>query len=76
MKDPLTRAEHFNLLLNFKKQYKEIYQKALASGAVSEENLPEHNHTLARCILMITAEKFEPLTSTGQKMLRNLQHFV
>jgi len=76
LKDPLTRVEHWKFLQNFKKRYKENYQKALASGAVSEEDLPEHDHTLARCVLMITAGQFEPLAPSGKKMLKNLEHFV
>ncbi|MBA7682675.1 hypothetical protein ES703_91027 [subsurface metagenome] len=76
MKDPLTREEHWKFHQNFMNRYRENYQKALDSGAVSEEDLPEHDHTLARCIFIITAEDFTPLSPSGKEMLKNLEKFV
>lgn len=74
MRDPLTDEEHDIFFENFKRVYDETYQKALNSGAV--EDLQKHDHTLARCILQIAAEKFEPLNRNGKEMLRNLRKFV
>jgi len=52
------------------------YDEALHSGALSQEDLPKDNHTLARCILIITAKSFEPISDRGKEMLENLSNFV
>jgi len=74
MKDPLSPAELETFLQNVRKTFIDLYQKALMSGALEPQK--EHDHTLARCILTITANKYEPLTKAGKLMLANLQYFL
>jgi len=72
--DPLNPVEFEHVLQTFRKEYITLYQQALKSGALPK--LQEHDHTLAKCILIITASKFKPTTKKGKEMLQNLQHFI
>lgn len=76
MNDPLTAEEKDKFWSLVRKRFDENYSKALSSGGISEEDVKEHDHILARCILQITATDFEPLSPAGKKMLRNLELFV
>ena len=73
LKDPLTDEEKKKFLDNFTELFHQKYETALKSGALSDEDYEEHDHTLARCILVITAHKFEPLAKQGRMMLTNLE---
>ena len=61
MKDPLTPVEFEQFLQNVRKTFIELYQQALKSGALEPQE--GHRYTLARCILIITATKYEPIRS-------------
>jgi hypothetical protein len=61
-------------LSRFEGEYFELYRQALNSGAI--QDVPEHDHTLAKCVLVIAAEKFRPVSDTGKAMLANLVHFI
>jgi hypothetical protein len=74
MTDPLTRTRHGEFLKRFEEAYFEAYDQALKSGAV--EDLPPDDHTLVKCVLVIAAEKFKPISDTGKAMLANLVHFI
>lgn len=73
MKDPLNPAEFEQFLQNVRKTFIDLYQQALKSGALEPQE--EHDHTLARCVLVITASKYEPMTKR-KGTLENLQHFL
>lgn len=71
-KNPLTMLQLKEFLNRFKAQFFDDYVKALDSGAVEDLQ----GYTLARCILQISAKKFEPLGDDGREMLQNLEKFV
>ena len=74
MQDPLNPVEFEQFLQNFRKEFVSLYQSALKSGALPK--LSEHDHNLARSILIIAAHKFEPISKDGREMLRNLEKFI
>ena len=76
MKDPLTMKELETFVNCFCRRFGQNYEKALASGAMSEEDAREGNYNVARSVLMITAKQFEPVTKSGKESLRNLQNFI
>lgn len=76
MEEPLTPEEKQVFLKRFGLRFYENYDKALKSGAISEEDLEEHDHIVARCVLIITAHQFEPISPKGKEMLSNLDKFI
>jgi len=72
MYDPLTPVEFEQFLQNFRKTFVELYQQALKSGALEPQQ--EHDHTLARCILIISAFKYE--SGKSEKMRKNVEKFI
>jgi len=74
MNDPLNPVEFEQVLQNFRKTFIELYQQALKSGALEPQK--EHDYTLAKCILIISAHKYEPTNKHGKEMLKNLEKFI
>lgn len=77
MDDPLTTEEKEKWWRLVREQFDKHYESALASGALSEHiHMSKGDHTVARCVLIITADEFEPLSPTGKEMLRNLRLMI
>jgi len=74
MNDPLNPVEFEQWLQNFRIMFIELYQQALKSGALEPQQ--DHDYTLAKCILIISAHKFEPTNKHGKEMLNNLEKFI
>lgn len=76
VKDCLTRKELVEWFQTVEVYFFKKYGEALQSGAISEEDMALKDYTLARCVLMITARAFEPLSDYGKEMLTNLEKFI
>ncbi|MCP8305086.1 MAG: hypothetical protein H3Z50_06455 [archaeon] len=58
MRDPLTDKQKKEFLSRFKRHFYEKYEKALKCGAL--DDFEDGDQTIARCVLIITAEDFKP----------------
>lgn len=76
VKDPLTKFQKDEWFKQVRHRFDEKYAAALSSGAISEEDVTPDDHTLARCVLQITARDFEPISAPGKEMLENLEKFI
>lgn len=76
MRDPITKEQHDQLFARLRNEYDRMYQAALSSGALSEEEAKEGSTCVAGCVLLIAAEKFAPSYNYGVKCLRNLRNFI
>ena len=77
VKDCLTKKQKERWLRTVEAYFYRKYEEALKSGAISEEDVSlKSDYTLARCVLMITAKAFEPLSDVGKEMLENLSKFI
>lgn len=65
-----------NLREDFWACFEARLHSALLSGALSEEDVAERPMTVARCVLVLTAENTAPRSSYGKQMLANLRHSV
>lgn len=75
-KDPLTTFQKDTWWKLVRRQFDEKYAAALSSGAISEEDVIPGDHTLAKCVLQIAAQDFEPISPAGKEMLENLRKFI
>jgi len=64
------------LIADFKFCFLAKLNEALQSGAISEQDLEERPMTIARCVMVLTAEDMVPRSAKGKAMLENLRHFV
>jgi tagatose-1,6-bisphosphate aldolase len=74
-KSPLTKAELDAFKKNVLQTFDEVYSQVLASGALDESYFQQHNHIAARMAIVITAEKYAPISSY-KKDFKNLRKFV
>lgn len=74
--DPLTKFQKDEWWKLVRKVFDEKYAMALTSGAIGEEDVSRGDHTLAKCVLQITARQFEPVSPIGKAMLENLEKFI
>ena len=61
------------LLHNFNGLFFELFGEAKNSSAIAE------GHTdveIARCVLVLTANRFAPLSRPNRELLKNLEHFI
>ena len=74
MQDPLTTREFDEFIKDFVIRMKSNYHKALKSGALSEEEVGgRSDHTVARCVAILTASQMKPVSVTGLNTLKNLE---
>jgi hypothetical protein len=74
--NPLTEKEVNKFFEIVKEEYKSNYIDAILSGAIDQRLLNPHDHTIAKCVLITTANKFRPLSDLGKETLRNLEKFI
>jgi len=61
------------LLRDFQEQFAIDFIRAKASGAIPDGTT---DIVIARCVLQITAAKYEPLLRDHRKILANLRYFI
>ena len=77
MKRPLTEVELEKFLEDFKEYFYRTYEKALESGALTEEETKEGSYIAAKFALFLTAENYASYgTKSRKKSLDNLRYFV
>lgn len=73
----LTDAEHAalsELINNFGIEFVRLYKQAVDSGGAGRDHYTPYE--IGRCVLIIAAENFGPVSKEGKKLLANLRHFI
>ena len=68
------QAAQDELLENFGNEFRKLFAEAIASGGAGTDKYTPFE--IGRCVLIIAAENFGPISKEGKKLLANLRHFI